>query len=463
MEWSTEHLIWAVALGGLSALSLPLGSLLGLSWRPASKVLAAFTAFGAGALISALALELVAPTAETLIAARHGGGDAHEVAEATEALLFLVLGSVVGGLLFVTLDQLVNQKGGFLRKTATTMAFLGQRRARQQTRILGKLGTIQLLREVPEELLQQLVSSVRPVHFSSGETLFHEGDTGDSVYFLVQGHCTVEQRGRQVSTLSEGDVLGEIALLIGAPRTATVRADDAVEALRLGEADFARLREQSPELDQATVALATERLGESSRMHEADAMAVAAWADRAARALEQGDVVPTTRQLRLVREEHSGAPMAIWLGILLDGIPESFVIGSSLVGMLAARAVGADGVTFVEVIPWTLIAGLFLSNFPEAMSSSIGMRAQGWGRSRVFFMWFSLMVVTAAGAGFGYWLGGGAPHWALVGIEGVAAGAMLTMIASAMLPEAIHLGGSSVTGLSTLAGFLAALSFKLLE
>lgn len=54
-------------------------------------------------------------------------------------------------------------------------------------------------------------------------------------------------------------------------------------------------------------------------------------------------------------------------------------------------------------------------------------------------------------------------HEVVVVIEGLAAGAMLTMIAAAMLPEAVHLGGSSVTGFGTLTGFLSAISFKLLE
>ena len=78
-------------------------------------------------------------------------------------------------------------------------------------------------------------------------------------------------------------------------------------------------------------------------------------------------------------------------------------------------------------------------------------------------MWFSLMVMTSIGAGIGYWLGGSVDHGIVVLIEGLAAGAMLTMIAAAMIPEAVHLGGSSVTGLSTLFGFLAAVAFKLLE
>jgi len=73
------------------------------------------------------------------------------------------------------------------------------------------------------------------------------------------------------------------------------------------------------------------------------------------------------------------------------------------------------------------------------------------------------MVITAVGAGFGFFLVESLdPTW-VVFAEGVAAGAMLTMIASAMIPEAVHLGNANAVGLSTLAGFLAAISFKLLE
>jgi zinc transporter ZupT len=63
----------------------------------------------------------------------------------------------------------------------------------------------------------------------------------------------------------------------------------------------------------------------------------------------------------------------------------------------------------------------------------------------------------------GYLLAGALnPTW-LIFAEGLAAGAMLTMIAAAMIPEAVHMGHASAVGLSTLAGFLAAISFKLLE
>ena len=78
-------------------------------------------------------------------------------------------------------------------------------------------------------------------------------------------------------------------------------------------------------------------------------------------------------------------------------------------------------------------------------------------------MWFALVVITAIGAGLGALLEGVLSETWLVFAEGVAAGAMLTIIAAAMIPEAAEHGRPSEVGLSTLAGFLSAVMFKLLE
>ena len=173
--------------------------------------------------------------------------------------------------------------------------------------------------------------------------------------------------------------------------------------------------------------------------------------------------LPDELEWRKAREEHKGAPLAIWLGILLDGIPESFVIGAGLLVLLQDKLPQMESVGFVDVVPYTLIAGLFLSNFPEALASSANMRMQGFSKLRVFLLWFSLLVITAIGAGAGFYLAESlSPAW-VVFAEGLAAGAMLTMIAAAMIPEAVHMGKANVVGLSTLTGFLVAISFKLLE
>lgn len=155
------------------------------------------------------------------------------------------------------------------------------------------------------------------------------------------------------------------------------------------------------------------------------------------------------------------APLAIWLGILLDGIPESFVIGAELATSI--REEPADDVNFSRVFPYTLIAGLFLSNFPEALSSSTGMVSYGYTKKRVLLLWFSLVVLTTLGAGVGYTAGNKLDHKLVIFIQGLAAGAMLTMICANMIPEAVHLTGPNSAGLLALFGFILAIAFKLLE
>ena len=186
------------------------------------------------------------------------------------------------------------------------------------------------------------------------------------------------------------------------------------------------------------------------------------WLEKSRRALVTGAQIPDELEWRKTRAEHKSAPLAIWLGILLDGIPESFVIGAGLLALLQTKMSQLDSLGFAEVVPYTLIAGLFLSNFPEALASSANMRMQGFSKKIVFVLWFSLLVITALGAGAGFLLADSLSPTFVVFAEGLAAGAMLTMIAGAMIPEAVHMGRATVVGLSTLGGFLTAISFKLL-
>jgi CRP-like cAMP-binding protein len=461
--FAAKYAVWALLLGALSAISLPLGSLLGLVWRPRTGVTSALTAFGGGALLAALSVELVAPTAMAVMGHGAGGpeGDPHG-GSAQGALIALLIGGLVGGVLFVALDQLVNAHGGFLRKSATTITYLARRRKQRMERMLQRLAHVEFLRSIPPEHVQMLVDYVRPAAFAPGERVFGEGDRGDRMYFIEQGEVALSRGGAEFKTLGAGDVLGEIALLTGAPRTAQAVARTHAVALALLKEDFDRVRRASPELEAAIARLASQRLEENRQLDAAAARAAEEWAEQAVDALRQGQSAPTPQEVRQAASEHSGAPLAIWLGIFLDGIPESFVIGATFLAILTLKM--AQGVpTFLDIIPYTLIAGLFLSNFPEAMSSSLGMKDQGWGAPKILGLWVSLVVLTAVGAGVGYAMGARVDHTIVVGMEGVAAGAMLTMIAQTMIPEAVHLGGAVIVGLSTLAGFLSAVAFKLLE
>jgi len=132
---------------------------------------------------------------------------------------------------------------------------------------------------------------------------------------------------------------------------------------------------------------------------------------------------------------------ALALGALLDGIPESAAIG----------------VTFLEggAPSLAFIAAVALSNLPEGLSSSTGMRAAGHSVRSIIGLWVGIALVSGLAAGLGYLFLDGASDDVLAFVMTFAAGAILSMLASTMLPEAAREGGP-VIGLVTSAGFFAA-------
>lgn len=308
MHPTVKYAIWAFVIGALVTISLPLGAMSGLTFKPGPRMTAIFTAFGAGALLAALSVELIAPTVEEIVGHINSPtGMEHGKKHAFFTMGALLIGCVGGGFLFFTLDELINSKGGFLRKVGSTINF---------------------------------IKSKKP-------------------------HAVIE--AKEVAHVQK----------------------------------------------------------------------------------EEG--------------EHGASGMAIWLGLLIDGIPESFVIGAGFLTLLSVKLGAGLEPSFTEVLPYTLIAGLFLSNFPEALSASMGMKKSGMSTGKIMMMWMSLVIIIGIGALVGYYIGSSIPHEIEIAIEGLAAGAMLTMIAQTMIPEAVHLGGAKVVGLSTLIGYLSAVAFKLLE
>ena len=457
--FSWEFLIWAMALGGLSAISLPMGSLVALRTNPRIQFISILAAFGAGALIAALSVELVAPT---VFALHEESGTPHNNQPFIH-FFALLIGLVIGGILFVILDQLVNAHGGFLRKTATSISYFTIAERKRQEKLVEKLSQLPLLQNISAQHIDTLVSMVRPRSFCDGEVIAKQGEDADALFFVIEGSVNVTRDGSSVDASALDNVIGLVPILTQISYPVTITAISPVTALVLSKEDFERLRNISTAFDQICRDVTSKRLELLEQIVTARQEQAIQWAQKATQALKTGTQIPTAIQLRRAKEEHEGAPLAIWLGILVDGIPESFVIGAGLLVLLQAKVELIDALRFVDVIPFTLIAGLFLSNFPEALASSANMQLQGWSKWNIFLMWFSLMVVTAIGAGFGYLLAGTLNHTWLIFAEGLAAGAMLTMIAAAMIPEAVHMGNASAVGLSTLFGFLAAISFKLLE
>jgi CRP-like cAMP-binding protein len=448
---------WAFALGALSAIALPLGSACGLLLRPGPRLSGAMAAFGAGALLAALSVELVAPTAMGL-------ASRSELEDPLAALVIMLAAAVLGGLAFVTLDQIVNAGGGYLRKTATTITYFTQRRDLRLKRLLARLGRIEFLRALSGDALQELVEFIRPDEVPAGEAIFREGDDGDRLLFIEEGEIRLSRDDHgEFKTLGAGEVLGEIALLTGRPRVATAVASARTRVLELHKQDFDRVCAGRPELARAMSELASRRLDENRQLLEDRSREEIDWTRRASEALRQGAEIPSALEVRQHAARHSSAPLAIWLGMLLDGIPESFVIGVGFLGLLSLKLTLGGVPSLGDVVPYALIAGLVLSNFPEAMSSSVGMRNQGWASGHILGLWLSLVLVTGVGAAAGYVVGAEVSPITVAAIEGLAAGAMLTMIAQTMIPEAVHLGGARVSGLATLGGFVAAVAFKILE
>jgi ZIP family zinc transporter len=150
----------------------------------------------------------------------------------------------------------------------------------------------------------------------------------------------------------------------------------------------------------------------------------------------------------IARDQTGGSGPAIFIGTLLDNVPESIVLGSSL------ALGGAVNVAF--------LAAVFVSNFPEGVAGSANLAVAGYPRRRILSMWVLLVFVSAVCAALGY-----AAVRFLPGAEGLyaqafAAGAMLTMLADAMMPEAFEHGGLTV-GLFTVLGFLAAATLSTLQ
>jgi len=596
--------------GIISACSLPLGCLTILLWKPSDRVIAFLMAFGGGALLAALTIDLVASTLEK--------GDFYPLAA----------GCIVGGLVFIILNQIVNNFGGFVRKASTHIYHVKKLKYRRFQDILSAVKRVDVFKQLDKEDFKTLAEDIYHWDVKKGTLIFSQGEPCDELYIVASGRVELLDPEEQVASLflENHDDLGWLAFLTGTPYRFTARAIENTSLWVLPKTTFFNLLAVSPKLEvaiqhwlksakvkqylqyqhnlsnnkidewchsashqitqqgfynsavkveqnkQGFKAIANHitgfelitnlpeteldtianhlvykkyakgntfyHEGESadhlffidtgyvsiidvvdSFKHSVDLMPhdafgfnsfmtggrytistmaleptavwvlrkkefnslvsilpefarrykkhlqtleiknyllerqkltednAALWVKSAVKNLKQGVEIKPVMTFHTGIHQQQGAPLGIWLGLMLDGIPEALVIGASLIH---------------SNLGYSLLAGLFLSNYPEALSSSVGMRKQGMKFPVILMMWTSLMLMTGILSVLGNIYFAGVGHEVFSFTQGVAAGAMLTMIAQTMLPEAYFKGGE-IIGFSTLLGFLVAIFFKTLE
>jgi ZIP family zinc transporter len=147
-------------------------------------------------------------------------------------------------------------------------------------------------------------------------------------------------------------------------------------------------------------------------------------------------------------KQAEGSALAIVLGIVLDGIPESVVLGLTIV---VAGSVSA-----------AFLVAVALSNVAEAIAASTGFARAGWAPRRVLGLWTLVALASGLAALGGFALFDSASQGLVAFVLSFAAGAILTMLADTMMPEAFEHGGKLV-GVVTTLGFGLAFAISALE
>jgi ZIP family zinc transporter len=145
---------------------------------------------------------------------------------------------------------------------------------------------------------------------------------------------------------------------------------------------------------------------------------------------------------------HAKLLVPMVLAIVLDGVPESIIIG---LGLFKGGTVSM-----------TMLVAVFISNLPEAIAGSSGMKAAGWSRKKISGLWLLIALVCSLAAVAGFSLFGNASDQWLSFIQAFAGGAILMMLANSMIPEAYEHGGK-LAGVFTVLGFFVSVVMVILE
>jgi len=165
--------------------------------------------------------------------------------------------------------------------------------------------------------------------------------------------------------------------------------------------------------------------------------------------------------------QQGGSSLAIVLGSVLDGIPESMVIGLTIFqggggGWGGGGRGGGGAGGGAPPPPAAYLIAVFISNLPESISSTSGLVASGWKKARVLWMWIAIALVSGLASLAGYALFQHSSPDVVAFVLAFAAGAILTMLANTMMPEAYD-DGANWDGVATTIGFAVAFTIHVLD
>src|ERR1700704_1795968 len=313
-------LLFAAALGLGTTSSTMLGAAIGLYCPLSKRVLACVLAFAAGSLISALAIELAFQSVQELHHRGFGLG---------AGWAFAGSGFALGATIYYGISRYLEAKGAAIRSPARFREYARERKRHDAQELIGLLSRCDLLRHLPADEIEALLPYVRSRHLAANETLFRAGDPGDALYIVARGEVEILgdaspalQPAHRFAQLGEGAAFGEMALLSGGQRTATVRSVGETDLLAIEKRDFDELVANDPRLAEAVERLSHQRaitnLG-------AGGPHAATWAKVATASL---DHLSRNEANRMLKEAGSGAGLAIVFGNILDTIPGCLVIGA---------------------------------------------------------------------------------------------------------------------------------------
>ena len=129
------------------------------------------------------------------------------------------------------------------------------------------LKRIDLFSQIVSEDLAQIAQITEEMHIEEGEEVFHEGETGNTLFFIVDGQVRIHRGGTTLATLGERSVFGEMSLLDMEPRSATVTVVDDVTLLRIERDDFHDILAEKAEIAQGIIMVLSRRLRRTLNMN----------------------------------------------------------------------------------------------------------------------------------------------------------------------------------------------------